>query len=70
MNHWEIIFFFEKTLQFASRICLQAFNTMKKAFDDKHFAFKVTKSVGTALLPSFIDIVVQWKGEDSYSYST
>ena len=43
---------------------------MKKAFVDKHFAFKVIKSVPTVSLPSFINIVVHRKGDVSYSYST
>ena len=63
-------FLVEKTLQFTSYISLKGFNAKKKDFDDEHFAFKVIKSVGTALLPGFIDIVVQRKGDVSYSYST
>ena len=63
-------FFLEvKILSLLSHIRVQAFNTIKKAFDDEHFSFKVIKSVGTVLLPGFIDIVIQRKSNLSHSYS-
>ena len=51
-------FLVEKILQFTLHISSQVFNSKKEAFNDKHFAFKVLKSVGIVLLPDFIDIVV------------
>ena len=60
LNELSIDYFLaEKILQFASRITPQAFNAIKKAFNDEYFAFKVIKSVGTALLPGFINILLQ-----------
>ena len=59
-----------KILQFASRIGSKAHDAVMEVFKDKSLSLGVVKSVGSALLPGFIDLVAQYKGDASYSSST
>jgi ATP-dependent helicase HrpB len=60
----------QKILQFASRIGRDVRDAIVKAFHDDNLSSKVVQSVGVALLPGFIDLVAQHKGDASYSSST
>jgi ATP-dependent helicase HrpB len=60
----------KKVIQFASRIGPEARHAVVKAFNDQILASEVIQTVGRALLPGFIDLIAQRKGDASYSSST
>ena len=60
----------DKILQFAGRISKEARDATLKAFSDTKIMSEVVNSVGTTLLPGFIDLVAQRKGDASYSSSS
>ena len=64
----------QSLLQYASRIGGNAVrqtisNTMEQCQKDPVFLSQITDSLGTALLPGFIDLVAQRKGDASYGGS-
>ena len=62
--------FSKQISQFASRIGPEAQDAVSRAFTNTAFATKVVNVVGNALLPGFVDLIAQYKGEASYSSST
>lgn len=59
-----------KILDYASRISDEANNAVQKAMLGEIPVSQVYESVGKALLPGFIDLVAQHKGDASYGGST
>lgn len=57
-------------LKFAARISDDAKSAVLRAMGDSSFLSDVTESLGEALLPGFVDLVAQRRGDASYESST
>ncbi len=59
-----------KIVQFASRLSNEARDAVLSAMDGSLSTIHVTNKIGEALLPGFIDVIGQHKGDASYGGST
>ena len=70
LNDGQASFYARKLEQFASRISIEALAAVRDVLSNKITSAEISECVGEALLPGFIDLIAQYKGDASYGGST